>query len=65
MSSKDKRVLIWVHPNFRREVKLAAFKNDMEVTQYTKKIAEYMNPIERLVKDCNDKFKKKKEYDFM
>jgi hypothetical protein len=52
MKRRDDIVQIWVSKSFRKQIKQEAFKEDMQIIDYTKKIAE-----ERGLKKIDEKKK--------
>ena len=64
MSKDKKKRQVWVYPDFKNVLKSTAEMHDKSVLEYTKDISEDLNPIERMIKDYNEKHKKKK-FDFM
>ena len=65
MKIAEKRVQVFVHPEFKKILFKRAIDENMPVISYTKKIANEANPINRLVEDMNGQYKKKKKFDFM
>jgi hypothetical protein len=61
---KEKRVQVFVYPGFHKILKTQAAEKGTTIIDLTKQLSYAADPLERLVRDTNEKFKKKKTLDF-
>lgn len=57
--SKDHPVAMWVHPEFKKKIKVDSAMNDMSILDYTKKFAEQREEgVEQLQNGKKKEFKR-------
>lgn len=54
---------IWVYPEFKKILKINAVSKGKSIIQYTEDIAKESDPLEKLKRELDEKYKKK-SFDF-